>query len=77
MTLVILLALVGATLAAPVAQRAQAQEEQIISTLEAMGVPHLLDKAENEGSVRVIVGVDAAFQPEGNLSSTQAVQTQR
>ena len=37
----------------------------------------LLAKARLEGAVRVIVGLDVGFQPEGELTSSQAVQEQR
>ncbi len=37
----------------------------------------LIDKAQKEGRVRVIVGVNAKFTPEGNLRETEAVNIQR
>jgi len=39
-------------------------------------LPHLLERAESEGQVRVIVGFDTPFQPEGQLSSAKR-QVQR
>lgn len=37
----------------------------------------LLETAREQGSVRVIVGLDVPFQPEGDLPDEQAVQAQR
>ena len=40
-------------------------------------VQALLNKAQNQGSVLIIVGLDVSFQPEGKLGSSQAVQAQQ
>jgi predicted acylesterase/phospholipase RssA len=51
--------------------------------LEGVPVPttakqtSLLETVREQGSVRVIVGLDVSFQPEGNLPNEQAVQAQR
>ena len=37
----------------------------------------LMATAQDKGSVRVIVGLDVSFQPEGDLAGPQAVRSQR
>jgi hypothetical protein len=72
--LVSLLILAGATLAASAAHRARAQQPVSASNPDVSG---LLAKAAEQGNVRIIVGVDTNFQPEGELAGLQEVQAQR
>lgn len=46
------------------------------SPLSAEQLDQLIEKAEEDGTVRVIVGLSVAFQPEGNLSRRAAQQQQ-
>lgn len=55
--------------AAPAAQAVPSGPEMTLQTL--------LDKAAVNGSVRVIIGLDVAFTPEGDLAGTQSVQSQQ
>ena len=47
------------------------------TTKDAPTFDRLIDKAQKSGRIRVIVGVNAKFVPEGNLRETEAVNIQR
>ncbi len=60
------------------AESQSATPEQLMrQTAGTPSVADLLAKAQAEGSVRVIVGLRASFQPEGLLENQAVVQTQR
>ena len=50
---------------------------QAVSAAPGAELNALLAKAEKQGSVRVIVGLDIAFAPEGKLAHPQAIETQQ
>jgi subtilisin family serine protease len=56
-----------------------ANNQVVVNTQKATAYPDLLDKAQRNGNVRLIVGLalPLAFDPEGELTSQQAVDRQR
>ncbi len=67
--LIIVLVLVVGLAAAPSAQAVPGQQDAALQTL--------ISKAESNGTVRVIIGLDVAFTPEGDLAGVQAAQSQQ
>lgn len=67
--LTILLAFIVGLAAAPPAQAVPNEQDAALQAL--------MDKAEANGTVRVIVGLNVPFTPEGELAGTQAVQIQQ
>jgi subtilisin family serine protease len=67
--LIIILVLVVGLAAAPSAQAVPGQQDTALQAL--------ISKAESNGTVRVIIGLDVAFTPEGELAGAQAVQSQQ
>lgn len=65
------------TLLAVVIGLAAASPAQAVPDEQAATVQTLIDKAEANGTVRVIIGLNVPFTPEGELSGTQAVQIQQ
>lgn len=67
--LIIVLVLVVGLAAAPSAQAVPDEQAAVLQTL--------IDNAAANGTVRVIVGLDVAFTPEGDLAGVQAAQSQQ
>jgi subtilisin len=72
----------GASISSPEWDRPSKQEVHEITESETRAarvasLAALQIKVQEQGSVRVIVGLNVAFQPEGDLASPQAVQDQQ
>jgi subtilisin family serine protease len=74
---IVMLGDMGTVLATSEAAEPQSHNEDILSLAGASDYGALLDKAERQGPVRVIVELQGRFEVEGSLVTPQAAQAQR